>query len=50
MDQCRELPPPLFRTEPTRAVACYLYQGTEALGGEQLDSVLHATAAASRGE
>ena len=27
MAQCREAPPPLYRTGPHRAVACYLYRG-----------------------
>jgi oligopeptide/dipeptide ABC transporter ATP-binding protein len=27
MERCRRAPPPLFGTEPARAVACYLYEG-----------------------
>jgi peptide/nickel transport system ATP-binding protein len=33
---CLRKPPPLFRTAPHRAVACYLYQSAPVLPGEEL--------------
>jgi peptide/nickel transport system ATP-binding protein len=44
MVRCGELPPPLFRTDRARAVACYLYESTAVLGGDRLDDVLRAGA------
>jgi oligopeptide/dipeptide ABC transporter ATP-binding protein len=41
---CLRTPPPLFRTAPHRAVACYLYQGTPVLPGEELGTAFVAPA------
>jgi peptide/nickel transport system ATP-binding protein len=44
MDQCRQSPPPLFRVDPARAAACFLYKGTaEALPLEELGEVMSTT-------
>ena len=40
MAVCRTALPPLYRTEPSRAAACYLHRGAPALRGDQLGSVL----------
>jgi peptide/nickel transport system ATP-binding protein len=44
MDQCRQSPPPLYRIDPARAAACFLYrESAEALPLEQLSAVMDAT-------
>jgi peptide/nickel transport system ATP-binding protein len=40
MDICRQSPPPLYRTEEHRAVACYLYRDAPLLEGANLSLVL----------
>ena len=40
MDQCRRSAPGLHRTEPRRAVACYLHQGAPALSPAEMGDVL----------
>lgn len=40
MPICRESPPPLYQTNDTRAVACYLYEGNPTLEGHELSRVL----------
>lgn len=37
---CEERPPPLFRTEPHRASACYLHREAPVLPSEDMDQVL----------
>ena len=39
---CLQTPPPLFRTAPHRAVACYLYQSAPALRREEMVAVFAA--------
>jgi peptide/nickel transport system ATP-binding protein len=39
MPKCLEQAPPLFQTEPHRAVACFLYEAYPALSTDQMDSV-----------
>jgi len=40
MDICREAPPPLYQTSPTRAAACYLYRDHPILEGREIGKVL----------
>jgi len=40
MDICRESPPPLFQTEPDRAVTCYLYRDAPVLDRSKIGQVL----------
>jgi oligopeptide/dipeptide ABC transporter ATP-binding protein len=40
MEMCRDNRPPMFRTDPHRAAACYLYRDGEAVAGADLGSVL----------
>jgi oligopeptide/dipeptide ABC transporter ATP-binding protein len=42
MTQCRQSPPPLFRTEDHRAAACYLYQEAPVLDAEHSTDVFSA--------
>ena len=44
MDECRQVRPPLFRTEEARAVACYLCQDSPAMENAELGLVLSARA------
>jgi len=39
MARCRSTPPPLFRTEARRAVACHLYRDAPSLAPEAMASV-----------
>jgi oligopeptide/dipeptide ABC transporter ATP-binding protein len=39
MPMCLEAPPPLYRTDPHRAAACYLYRDAPALKAEEMDRV-----------
>ncbi|MBN9571350.1 MAG: hypothetical protein J0H30_09950 [Alphaproteobacteria bacterium] len=48
MDICRAERPPLFRTEPGRAVSCFLYQQNPVLPSAELDSVMVVPAAVGR--
>ncbi|MCC6673847.1 MAG: ABC transporter ATP-binding protein, partial [Thermomicrobiales bacterium] len=43
MDICRQQAPPLYRTDEGRAVSCFLYKDSPALGERGLDEVLDAT-------
>jgi len=44
MDQCRQSPPPLYRVDPARAAACFLYrESAESLPLEQLSEVMATT-------
>jgi peptide/nickel transport system ATP-binding protein len=36
MPECHELPPPLFRTDEDRAVACYLHKSSPPVNGRQM--------------
>jgi hypothetical protein len=40
MPVCVEQAPPLFRTAPRRASACYLYREASALAAERMGEVL----------
>lgn len=40
MPTCRTAPPPLFRTDETRAVACFLYPEAPILPTEELDQII----------
>ncbi|HEX5417783.1 MAG TPA: ABC transporter ATP-binding protein [Chloroflexota bacterium] len=40
MPMCLENPPPLYRTAPGRAVACFLHRDAPVLPGEQMNEVL----------
>jgi oligopeptide/dipeptide ABC transporter ATP-binding protein len=40
MDICRQSPPPLFQTEPSRAVTCYLYRDSPVLDRSEIGRVL----------
>lgn len=42
MDECHEAPPPLYRTNPDRAVACYLYKESEVVTGQVMAEALAA--------
>lgn len=42
MTECHQQPPPLYRTDPQRAVACYLYKDTEQISGREMAEVLAA--------
>lgn len=48
MDICRQQIPPLFRTDPRRAAACFLYQDRPRLDGAALDEVMMAQPAPAR--
>ena len=39
--KCLQQVPPLYRTEPQRAVACYLYEESPVLANEDMHSVFH---------
>jgi len=41
MDICRSTNPPLYRTDPRRAVSCFLYEDAPRLRNDELDVVLH---------
>jgi oligopeptide/dipeptide ABC transporter ATP-binding protein len=36
MAECHQAPPPLYRTDDNRAVACYLYKGSEPVSGREM--------------
>jgi peptide/nickel transport system ATP-binding protein len=38
--ECRESAPPLYRTEPNRATACYLYKSAPAIHSSEIAAVL----------
>jgi peptide/nickel transport system ATP-binding protein len=40
MAKCRETPPPLYQTEPTRAAACYLYEQLPMIQRERITELL----------
>ncbi len=40
MDECRQVEPPLYRTDDDRAVACYLYKGSAEVTGREMAEVL----------
>lgn len=40
MAECHEKPPPLYRTNPQRAVACYLYKENEVISGQAMAEAL----------
>ncbi|NJN83756.1 MAG: ABC transporter ATP-binding protein [Caldilineaceae bacterium] len=42
MAECHEKPPPLFRTEDDRAIACYLYKENEQVSGREMAESLAA--------
>lgn len=42
MAECHEKPPPLYRTNPDRAVACYLYKESETVTGQAMAEALAA--------
>jgi peptide/nickel transport system ATP-binding protein len=43
MAECRQAPPPLYRTDDDRAVACYLHKdGAQVSGGEMAESLARA--------
>jgi hypothetical protein len=42
MDECHAAPPPLYRTNPDRAVACYLYKDAEPVSGKAMAEYLAA--------
>jgi peptide/nickel transport system ATP-binding protein len=44
MPMCSDVAPPLYRLDERRAAACYLYQGTPVLGGEEMTDVLATSA------
>ena len=49
MPMCRESVPPLYRLDPTRAAACFLYRDSaSALAHEQLNDVMSAAGSAAR--
>ncbi len=47
MDICRQMTPPLFRSDEHRAVACFLYKETPQLAGADLEQVLATTVPAA---
>jgi hypothetical protein len=47
MQICREKVPPLYRLDPARAAACFLYQDRSALALEDLNEVMGAAAASA---
>jgi peptide/nickel transport system ATP-binding protein len=40
MDECRQVAPPLYRTDDDRAVACYLFKGNPEVTGREMAEVL----------
>jgi peptide/nickel transport system ATP-binding protein len=42
MDECHEAPPPLYRTDADRAVACYLYKEAEPVSGKTMAEIMAA--------
>jgi hypothetical protein len=40
MKECHETPPPLYRTNEDRAVACYLYKEAPPINGEEMAEIL----------
>jgi hypothetical protein len=40
MKECHETPPPLYRTNEDRAVACYLYKESAAVSGQVMAEAL----------
>jgi oligopeptide/dipeptide ABC transporter ATP-binding protein len=40
MDECRQVHPPLYRTNEDRAVACYLYKDAPTVGGQEMAEFL----------
>jgi peptide/nickel transport system ATP-binding protein len=40
MAECREKAPPLYQTNPDRAVACYLYKDAETVTGKEMADAL----------
>jgi len=40
MDECRQVEPPLYRTDDDRAVACYLFKSSPDVTGRQMAEVL----------
>ena len=49
MPECRQLPPPLFRTDDDRAVACYLYKDAPEVTGKDMAELLATTSAGRAG-
>jgi peptide/nickel transport system ATP-binding protein len=47
MAECREVAPPLYRTDDDRAVACYLYKGSPPVKGNEMAEHLAAEPVAS---
>ncbi|MBV9895417.1 MAG: ABC transporter ATP-binding protein [Chloroflexi bacterium] len=43
MPECREAPPPLYRTDDDRAVACYLYKDAPPISGKEMAESLAVT-------
>jgi len=50
MPMCLEAPPPLYRTDGHRAVACYLYREAPALPEGEINQVFRPRAAPTGGE
>ncbi|MCB0143283.1 MAG: ABC transporter ATP-binding protein, partial [Caldilineaceae bacterium] len=42
MPECRQSPPPLYRTNDDRAVACFLYKESEPISGQAMAEALAA--------
>ncbi len=42
MTECHQTPPPLYKTDATRAVACYLYKEAEQISGSDMAEALAA--------
>ena len=40
MEECHQAPPPLYRTNPDRAVACYLYKESDVVTGQEMAEAL----------
>ncbi len=40
MEECRQIDPPLFRTDDDRAVACYLHKGSAEVSGKEMAASL----------
>jgi oligopeptide/dipeptide ABC transporter ATP-binding protein len=40
MDVCREIPPPLFRTDTSRAAACFLHRESPVIDNRHMDQLL----------
>jgi hypothetical protein len=44
MEKCRQSPPPLYQIEENQVAACYLYEDSPQLAGEQLGDLFAAQA------